>query len=257
MGTATSALANGGWTGSVSGLNESLNGTSWTEVADLNTARQQASAGGESNTSAVIYAGYTATARTGITETWNGTSFTEDGDMSTARAYGQGGAGTATSALAFGGEDPSARTAATEEWAAAGVAVNAWSTGTNTNTPAVANRGHGTQGTQTAALATGGGNPVIANVESYDGTSWTEIADLNVAKHLHISIGTNTATLVAGGNTGSAIATNESWDGSSWTEVGDMNTARSTGTGTGTATAGLAVGGTPSPTKANCEIWDG
>ena len=64
--------------------------------------------------------------------------------------------------------------------------TGAWATGNNTNTPARANRGHGTQGTQTAALATGGGNPVIANVESYDGTSWTEIADLNVAKHLAI-----------------------------------------------------------------------
>lgn len=138
------------------------------------------------------------------------------------------------------------------------IGAAAWATGNNTNTPAIANRGHGTQGTQTAALATGGGVPVIANVESYDGTSWTEITDLNVAKQSSVSIGTNTATLVAGGYDGSGyLQTNESWNGSAWTEVGDLNTAVGTGTGTGTATAGLAVGGTPTPTSANCQIWDG
>ena len=53
-------------------------------------------------------------------------------------------------------------------------------------------------------LATGGGSPAIAAVEEYNGSSWTEIADLNVAKYSAVSIGTNTATLVVGGNTGSA-----------------------------------------------------
>ena len=37
-------------------------------------------------------------------------------------------------------------------------------------------------GTQTAALATPGGNPIVTATESWDGTSWTEIADLNTPR---------------------------------------------------------------------------
>jgi hypothetical protein len=56
--------------------------------------------------------------------------------------------------------------------------INAWSTGGNLNTA----RGRmGGAGTQTAALGFGGRTPpvvAVANTESYDGTSWTEVNDL-------------------------------------------------------------------------------
>ena len=262
-GTATSALANGGWTGSVSALNESWNGTSWTEVADLNTARQQASAGGESNTSAVIYAGYTATARTGITETWNGTSFTEDGDMSTARAYGQGGAGTATSALAFGGEDPSARTAATEEWTGAGAPVGAWSTGGDLNS---ARRTHGCGVSNTSALAFSGqpsdSGSLSPLCESWNGTSWTEVADVNTARHAGAGSGIITSALFYGGNhPPKSRDETESWNGTSWTELADLNQGRYGLGGAGASnTSALAFSGFKSPPSANvalAETWNG
>jgi hypothetical protein len=54
-GIQTSALAFGGETPGAFGIanNESYNGTSWTEVADLNTARNTLAGSGESNTSAL------------------------------------------------------------------------------------------------------------------------------------------------------------------------------------------------------------
>jgi hypothetical protein len=68
--------------------------------------------------------------------------------------------------------------------------------------------------------------PVTANVESYDGTSWTETTNLNTARRALAGSGSQTAGLVYGGTTGSNTAVTEAWDGTSWTEVADLATAR-------------------------------
>src|SRR6056300_480983 len=57
--------------------------------------------------------------------------------------------------------------------------VGAWSTGGNLNS---ARNGGGGSGTQTSALVYCGGPVKTAATESYDGTSWTEVNDLNQAK---------------------------------------------------------------------------
>jgi hypothetical protein len=55
---------------------------------------------------------------------------------------------------------------------------------------------------------------------SYNGTSWTELADLNTARGYQCGAGTATAALASGGYTGTtAVANTESWIGTSWTEV--------------------------------------
>ena len=134
-----------------------------------------------------------------------------------------------------------------------GVLVKAWSSGGNLNT----GRSPGGLGIQTAALAVSGPTSSPANgaqVESYDGTSWTEVADVNTARR-YIGISTNgstTAAVAAGGDTttGSTGLTgvSEEFDGSSWTEGPDLNTSGAR-MGAGTQTAGLVMtGGTgPSP----------
>ena len=108
--------------------------------------------------------------------------------------------------LGFGGHSTTTLTS-TEEFTGAGANIGAWATGANINTAAAsaANRGNGTQGTQDAALATGGGSPAIAAVEEYNGSSWTEIADLNVAKYS--AAFTDNCGNCVGGNTGSAALT--------------------------------------------------
>ena len=88
----------------------------------------------------------------------------------------------------------------------------------------------GTFGTQSSAIAGGGNTPGDSATQaySYDGTSWTEIAELNANKELNASGGTVTSGITIGGMISSPAVTNqvETWDGSSWTEVSELNTAR-------------------------------
>ena len=48
-----------------------------------------------------------------------------------------------------------------------------------------------------------GGAPVpgtaVAITEQYDGTTWTEVGDLNIPRKLFVGIGTQTAAIAAGG----------------------------------------------------------
>ena len=139
-----------------------------------------------------------------------------------------------------------------------GVAGGSFSSGGNLNTP----RGNaGASGLQTAALYFGGdgpAGPAIANTEQYDGSSWTEVNDLNVARgqQFFSNQGTQTAALSA---TGSPVQTSvESWNGSSWTETTDLNTARRNGASLGTQTAMVGTGGwNGSAYVTLTEIWNG
>ena len=109
----------------------------------------------------------------------------------------------------------------------------------------------------TSALAFGGeiNTPELANTETWDGTSWTEVNDLNTARHALAGCGTQTAALCIGGSNSPALT--ESWNGTSWTEVADLNTGRSY--------LGASIQGTPSttivfggsPTTAKTEEWNG
>ena len=68
----------------------------------------------------------------------------------------------------------------------------------------------GAAGTSTAALGFGGnagGN--LAITESWNGTNWTEVGDLNVATSRLAGAGTNTAALAFGGNPPTAAT--EEW----------------------------------------------
>ena len=104
-GIVTSALAFGGEnpSGDVKqAVTESWNGTSWTEVADLNTARNNGGGTGDTNTACLMFGGLAAPARTANTELWNGTSWSEQNNLNTARSN-QGEFGSAASAVSCGG----------------------------------------------------------------------------------------------------------------------------------------------------------
>ena len=267
----------------------SWNGSAWTSTPNVNTARYQASGTGfqpgSSNTDVMIYGGGTPPV-TAKTEFWDGSSWTEIGDMGTARGQQMAGNGTSNDAIAAGGIAPG-YSAATEEWTAPAtftkqiegqlffnstanafketitdLAGAAWASGANINTAREGTAGAGDSAE--AALLVGGyttSAPTIrvANTESWNGSTWTEVNDLNSARYLLESSGTNTAALAYGGNTPppAVTAVTESWNGSSWTEVNDLNTARQSLAGVGPYTSALAFGGT-TPTKvAVTETWDG
>ena len=96
-------------------------------------------------------------------------------------------------------------------------------------------------------------------VESWNGTSWTEIAEVNNSTSQAGSTGSQTSALTYGGNDHPNVTT-ESWDGSSWTAVGAMSTSRVQHAGEGGAdgATALATGGAP-PTSygiATTEEWN-
>ena len=129
-----------------------------------------------------------------------------------------------------------------------------WSTGGNLNSARAAARG--ATGIQTAAIITGGGPPDIDDTETYDGSSWTEVNDLNTARAAGSSVGTTAAALHISGDVGGSLQdVVESYDGTNWTEIADINTARRDEGRAGTSTAALIFGGPPG--SAIVESWNG
>ena len=100
-----------------------------------------------------------------------------------------------------------------------------------------------------------------ANVESWNGTNWTEVNNIKLARaYLAGSSTSQTSAIVFGGNSPSVpgeTGKTEEWNGASWVEVADLNNARDSLAGGGTATAGLAFAGVP-PTPAGnlTEEWN-
>ena len=199
-GTQTAALAFGGVAAPVTAVTEAYNGTNWTEVNDLNTARKYL-AGCGTQTSALGFAGYHPGAITGATEQYNGTNWTEVNDMSGAR-YNLAGAGaTNTAGLSFGGSPASTNT---ELWNGTN-----WTEVNNLNTGRYK---PGAAGITTAALAFGGqsaAEPQTAVTEQWNGTNWTEVNDLNTARYGLGQAGTVAAALAFGGSQSPLAQTEE------------------------------------------------
>ena len=182
---------------------ESWNGSSWTEIAEVNTGRSALSAAGNSTTSsALVFAGETATAKVAITESWDGSSWSEVADMNTARKQA-GGFGTSTSAIVAGGYI-STNSNAVESW-----------DGTSWTEVAecTAKDNMGECGVSGVLGQIFGGSPFVAVTQQWNGTSWTEVADLSTARDQLAGTGNSTITaLAAGGRTpGGAVANTEEW----------------------------------------------
>ena len=175
-------------------------------------------------------------------------TFATGGNLNTG-TYGRQGCGASQSAALVAGGDANPSTVNSEEYDG-----SAWAEGDNLNQ---AKTYGGSGGTQTAGIIfagvflNSGGSPSSPDVkqttaETYDGSSWTEVADLTTARQNTTGCGTTTSALCFGGSTGSDVTIAESWNGTAWTEVGDMNTARRYLNGAGaTATAALCMGGHP------------
>ena len=111
FGSATSAIAGNGIDPSASPPTylqnkvEKWDGSSWTEVAEYNTARVEMLQGQGSSNAAGIVAGGGTTGSNQIanTEIWNGTSWTEANDLATARRMG-GQIGSTTNGMYVGGK---------------------------------------------------------------------------------------------------------------------------------------------------------
>ena len=131
-----------------------------------------------------------------------------------------------------------------------GISAGTWSSGGTMNTARY--RMFGGFGPHSEGLVAGGQAPVKANCENYNGTSWTEVADIPSALSDSGMIGVYTAGVLAGGE-GSPGDTNEAlhWNGSAWTEATNMPISVERCSGSGVQTAGLIVGGRAPPGSAS------
>jgi hypothetical protein len=105
-------------------------------------------------------------------------------------------------------------------------------------------------------IAFGGTSPIVAITETWNGSSWTEVNDMNTARQALAGSGSITAAIGFGGTPPITGAT-EIWDGTNWTEVADLNTARTDISGAGSSTQALAFAGLEPPRSAKTETWNG
>ena len=223
-------------------LAEQYDGTSWTEVNDVNSFR--ASTGGGGTLTSAAYVGgeiVTSPYNSNAHEQWNGSNFTESTELNTARRSNTGFGATATALLNASGYTTAA-VDLTEQWNG-----SSWTEVAEQNTAKYARAG---TGTVTDGILYGGNDPTT-NTETWDGTSWTEVSELNTAGEYRAPSGNSSAQVLASGGYASAAPGSfdnvEFWNGTSWTEIADISTARWQGGGTGSATSGMVCGGQSGP----------
>ena len=221
---------------------EEYNGTSWAEVADLNTERLQI-VGLGSQSDAMAVGGFTSGGELNASEHWNGTSWTATNNLgSQRRALGAAGHATSSAAVVWGGWDKGPALASTKTETYNGTS---W---TEANDLSVAAYGSGGAGTESAALSiTTYGPPSSGVCNRWDGTSWTtDGGTLNTARVLGSQHGgTQVSAIYAGGSGATVTADTEVYDGTSWTEVANLATAKyALGGAAANNTATVVFGGT-------------
>jgi hypothetical protein len=239
----------------------------WASGGNLNTARQTLGGAGISQSSALAFGGSpNGSTVVGLTESYNGTAWTELADLNTDRRYFVG-LGTQTAAIAVGGH---AAIQECESWN--GTSWTEVADLNRTATPPVSCAFASGFGSTTSAMFNGGaeGDPAspppsaLQICEQWNGTSWTEVADLVTA--MTYAAGTGTSGAAGLSTAGGAFTPswsfnnkNQEWNATSWTELADINTARTSlgGAVQGSTTAALVFGGTEPAESVLTEKWNG
>ena len=191
-------------------LSETYNGTSWTEGNDLNEGRIDTATFGTS-TAAVLAGGGEASGgpnTVSSVEIYDGTSWTETTNLPTVTQE-MGSLGVSTAGLVFGGsvDSPSTTKNTTVEWDG-----TSWTAG---GTYPISVRYTTGFGSLTNGIAAGGykyptAYSAVCNV--YNGTSWSEVAELTTARSGTSGNGTGAAGFVAGGeHSPGNVASTEEW----------------------------------------------
>ena len=256
-GISTAGLVFGGSPNPGVAITESYTGTAWSEVADLNQARNQGIGAGSQAASLCAGGQFVPNGPptvTDLVERWDGTSWTEIANLTTAVRQAVG-CGTTTAALNIGGSIP-AKTKLTEDWNG-----TSWTEVADLNTERQKAMG-AAKGTPSAALFFAGmGTPTgLTLTESWNGTSWSEVADLNVARSAGGGAGTQTDALCIGGAPAGAppgfIGNDvENFNGTSWTAVASLAAENSENqSSSGTGTDAYTTAGQTAPTTST-EVW--
>ena len=180
----------------VKGNTENWNGSSWTEVNDASNSFSLRTGFG-SPSSAIVAAGESPPSGSNTVESWDGSSWTEVSELNTAR-YAAGGGGSGNTSGIIAGGTTGSNTANSETWDG-----SSWSEGNNLNT---ARHRVGSAGKSVSSSLIFGGESITGKTESYNGTSWTELADMATSRidPAFGNTGTNVAALAVGGREPSA-----------------------------------------------------
>ena len=237
-GIQTAAIMAGGGLPTPSVINnaEQYNGSSWSNIPTIGTARgYMAAATNASYTAALIFGGSTGPGGPfrNETEEYDGSSWSEQTNLSTARNY-LAGFGTQTAGVAAGGAgtvpSPPNRLTAVEEYNG-----SSWTSGTSFPTGAFA---WGGCGTETTGLVVG---DVPGKAGTYNGSSWTTISYLNSQGNYNKVVGTSASAVQAGRNPPSNNQVEE-WNGTTWFTQAQLASARFNGTNAGTSSSSLLAG---------------
>jgi hypothetical protein len=244
-GTSTATIVSGGITPSATVTTaQEWNGSSWTTVGAPSAPNSSAKSTGIQTLALKMYG------TTGGTEQYNGSSWTTVANQAIVRDWATGGGSNDSSGatgVMFGGKTPSgspAFTAATEEFTTTVFSPIAatWASGGALNTAVEQNQAFGL--TQNAAISVGGAQD-LNGTESYNGTSWTNVADMGTNRRTTwCAVGSQTAGLCAGGLSPPQTANSEEWNGSAWSEGNNLNTARYGNQGGGSQTSAITWSGT-------------
>jgi hypothetical protein len=232
---------------------ESYNGTAWTEGPNQPATNRIGASWGATN-SYVTAGGSTGISGPPINPyafEWNGSSFSNGGQLNSARRNAAG-AGVSESAgrVFAGGDNPGPAQSLNESYNG-----TAFTEETDMNTARIRPIGFGTTTAAIAASGSGG-----TNVESWDGSSWTEVAEVVVAvSNSAGGGGTSTDGLIFTKNgTPPGAATCQFWNGTSFTEVADLSVNRYANVGGGAnSTNCISVGGygPPAAVATSTEEW--
>ena len=264
-GTQTAGLVTGGPGGS-NGYTELYNGSSWTEAADLNTSRDSTSQGRAATQTATIvwggYPTYPGSYRT-ETESWNGSAWTEVNDLSYGQSNG-GAAGTSTSAI-FGSGTVQPGNPFSGDFSPLSQSWNgtSWTTVSSVNNARYGLNSSGGGASNTSAIIYGGlGGPspytAKAFTETWNGSSWTEVNDMNTARYSLTGTGATITAAIAFAGTipGPPIKSEtEVWNGTSWSEDTDIPTASTNAGSGGTSSSAFVAGGNTGSDIANTFEW--
>ena len=214
-------------------------GGSWASGGAI-PAGVSAGMGFGTQTASVIGGGYNGTTYVNTVYEYDGSSWTSGGSLTASAGQARAGHGVLTAGGAVAGYKTSGN-----------AVINNYETydGTSFTEQADLNTARQTlaaAGSTTAALGVGGTTGVgpgstqtgLTNVESYNGSSWTETTENNTGRKQATSFsgGPAPTMIFIGGASGSTLYANtETYNGSAWTETTDLNTARSSYGGAGQA----------------------
>ena len=185
----------------------------------VNPFMKFASGGGASwstaDTSAMCMGGTNSPWTAGnVVETWNGSSWSAATGLPANRLLLDGG-GNSTDGISIGGDSggTSAPTDDVYTWNGSAWTTHAAALGANTNMLAAG-------GTSTDAIWMGGSYSSLSTTQTYNGSSWTNVNNMNQGRRGHNGDGNSPDAIVVGGyhdGTSTNLDSSETWDGSAWT----------------------------------------